>query len=212
MRRTAAASVCLVLLLIFVLSAYTFRTPILAAVGHLMVVADPVAPADVIVVTIDAREAGVLEAADLFHQGVAPRVGVFADYMNEADRELVRRGMFDLNAATLSIEQLGALGVTRVDKIPQRVSGTEEEGKVLPGWLEQHRFRSVVVVTSSEHSRRIRRIFRRALKGQSVTLIIKPSRYSEFDPEHWWQTRNNLRAGIVELQKLFLDVVLHPTS
>jgi hypothetical protein len=175
-------------------------------------VANPVASADVIVVAIDAREAGVLEAADLFHRGVAPQVAVFAEPPDEVDREFIRRGVPYFDAAAWSIGQLGALGVTHVVRIPQKVAGTEDEGQVLPGWLKQRRFRSVVLVTSSDHSRRVGRVLRRALKGQPVTLIVQPSRYSKFDPERWWQTRGNLKTGIIELQKLVIDVVLHPIS
>ncbi len=207
MRRPVAAGVCLVLLL-----ALAFRAPILAAAGRLLVVANPVASADVIVVSIDAREAGVLEAADLFHRGVAPIVAVFNDPPDEVDREFIRRGVPYHDQAALSIGELDALGVTHVVRIPRAVAGTEEEGQVLPGWLEQRRFRSVVLVTTCDHSRRVGRVLRRALKGQPVTLIVHSSRYSKFDPDHWWQTRGNLRTGIIELQKLFLDIVLHPIS
>jgi hypothetical protein len=212
MRRKAIVGKCFAFLLVFMLSAYTFRAPILAAVGHLLVVADPVVPADVIVVTINALKSGILDAADLFHRGAAPQVAVFADLPDEVDREFIRRGLPYFDVTARSIKELGALGVTRVERIPRAVSGTEEEGEVLPGWLKKRRFRSVVLVTTPDHSRRVRRVLRRALKGQPMTLIVEPSRYSEFDPEHWWQTRKNLRTGIVELQKLFLDVVLHPIS
>jgi hypothetical protein len=212
MRRIATVSACLLFLLVLVFSAYIFREPILTAAGRLLVVANPMTSADVIVVAVDARKAGVLDAADLFHHGVAPQVAVFAIPFDEVDNEYIRRGVpyFDTNA--WYIRQLKVLGVTHVMLIPQEVSGTEDEGNVLPGWLAQHRFRRVVLVTSSDHSRRVSRVLHRALKGQSVTLIVRPSRYSKFDPEHWWQTRENFKEGIIELQKLFIDVILHPLS
>jgi hypothetical protein len=37
-------------------------------------------------------------------------------------------------------------------------------------------------------------------------------RYSSFDPDLWWKTRSGVRTEIVELQKLVLEVVLHPIS
>lgn len=207
MRRKAAVGAFLVLLLVL-----AFRASILAAAGSLLVAANPVASADVIVVTIEARESDVLEAADLFHDGIAPQVAVFGDPLDEVNREFIRRGVPYFDAADLSIAQLGALGVTNVVRIPLEVASTKGEGQVLPGWLEQRRFRSVVLVTSSDHSRRVGRVLRRALKGQPVTLIVQPSRYSRFDPERWWSTRENLKTGIIEMQKLFIDVVLHPIS
>jgi hypothetical protein len=36
--------------------------------------------------------------------------------------------------------------------------------------------------------------------------------YSEFDPDRWWQTRDGARIGLVELQKLLLDLARHPIS
>ena len=39
-----------------------------------------------------------------------------------------------------------------------------------------------------------------------------PARYSSFDPDRWWETRGGVRIEIIELQKLVLDVVLHPMS
>ena len=212
MRRKATVGALLLFLLVLVFSAYIFRELILTAAGRLLVVSNPVTSADVIVVSVDDRKTGVLDAADLFHHGVAPQVAVFAIPRDEVDYEYIRRGVPYFNTNAWFTRQLKALGVTHVMLIPQEVSGTEDEGNVLPGWLEQHRFRSVVLVTSSDHSRRVSRILHRALKGQSVTLIIRPSRYSKFNPENWWQTRENLRTGIVELQKLFIDVVLHPIS
>jgi hypothetical protein len=212
MRRKATVGACLLFLLVLVFSAYIFREPILTAAGRLLVVANPVTSADVIVVAVDDRKAGILDGADLFHHGVAPQVAVFAIPREKADNEYIRRGVpyFDVNA--WYIKQLKALEVTHVMLIPREVSGTEDESNVLPGWLEQHRFRSVVLVTSPDHSRRASRVFHRALKGHSVTLIVRPSRYSRFDPENWWQTRENLKKGIIELQKLVIDFVLHPIS
>lgn len=212
MRRKATVGACLLFLLVLVFSAFIFREPILTAAGRFLVVANPVTSADVIVVAVDARKVGVLDAADLFHHGVAPRVAVFARYPDNVDNEFIKRGVPYFDISAWSVRQLKALGVTHVMLIPTEVTGTEHEGNVLLGWLKQHRFRSVVVVTSSDHSRRVSRVLHRALKGQPVTLIVRPSRYSKFDPENWWQTRENLKTGIIELQKLFIDFVLHPIS
>ena len=54
------------------------RTPVLRAAGWALVITNaPAGPADIIVVAVDADGAGVLEAADLVHEGVATRVAVF---------------------------------------------------------------------------------------------------------------------------------------
>jgi len=46
------------------------RTPVLRAAGWALVVDEPVAPADVIVISLDSGGAGALEAADLVQSGI----------------------------------------------------------------------------------------------------------------------------------------------
>lgn len=187
------------------------RVLILRAVGWALVVDEPVGPADIIVVAIDAGGAGVLEAADLVHGGIATRVAVFSDPPNAVDREFIRRGIPYDDAAARSALQLRSLGVAVIDQIP-RVPGTEAEGGALSEWCDQHQFRSVVLVSSRDHSRRIRRMLHRSMGGHETRVTVRPARHSPFDPDRWWETREGLRAGIVELQKLLLDVARHPLS
>jgi hypothetical protein len=193
----------------------SLRTPILRAAGLALVAEDPVGPADIVVVATGADGAGVLEAADLVQYGVAPRVAVFADPPDPVvDREFLRRGVPYEDAAARSVRQLRALGVpaAAIEEIPRSVAGTEDEGRALPAWCAERRFRSVLVVTTSDHSRRLRRLLRRSMQGHATRVGVRASRYSQFDPHRWWATREGIRTGIVELQKLLFDVARHPIS
>jgi len=193
-------------------SGVLLRKQVLRAAGQALVVSDPIGPADVIVVASDAAGAGVLEAADLVNSGIATRVAVFADPPGPVDREFIRRGLPYEDEAARSTRQLVSLGVRSVEQIPRAVAGSEDESRVLPGWCDEHRFRSVVLVSKADHSRRLRRLLRRSMKGHATTVAIRPSRYSRFDPDRWWETRDGTRAQIIEFQKLVLDVLLHPFS
>ena len=93
-----------------------------------------------------------------------------------------------------------------------RIDGTEADGQVLPLWCDEHHLRCIVVVASKDHSRRLRRVLDRVMKGHPTHVIVQAARYSTFDPDRWWETRSGIRTEIIELQKLLLDVVLHPTS
>jgi hypothetical protein len=186
------------------------RRPALRAAGWALVASDPVDRADIIVVAVDADGAGVLEAADLVRAGAARRVAVFADPPDLVDREFIRRGIPYNDEAARSIQQLQALGVEDAERIPRPVAGTEDESRVLPGWCDQRGFRSVLVVSKSDHSRRLRRVLRRSMKGHEIRVTVRASRYSVFDPESWWESRTNTRTELVELQKLLLDIALHP--
>ena len=101
--------------------------------------------------------------------------------------------------------------MTDVVKI-SRVEGTESEGRMLPQWCDQQHLGSIVVVATKDHSRRLRRLLDRDMKGHPTNFTVQAARYSSFDPDRWWETRSGVRTEFVELQKLLLDVVLHPMS
>ena len=185
------------------------REPILQAAGWVLVICEPIMPADVIVLLLESGPAGELEAADLVQSGIAKRVAIFADPPDEADREFIRRGVPYEDGAARQMGRLRSLGVTDVVQI-SRVSGSEEEGRALPPWCDEHQFRSIIVVATKDHSRRLRRVLDRAMKGHLTRVTIHSARYSSFDPDRWWETRSGTRAEIIELQKLLLDVVLNP--
>jgi hypothetical protein len=192
---------------------YTMRRPILRAAGWALVINEPVESADIIVVPLDADGGGVLEAADLVHSGTATRVAVFAELPdNIVEQEFLRRGVAYESAAARAIQALKMLGVTNVEQIPRYVTGTEDEGPALAEWCAQHQFRSVVVVSSWDHSRRLRRVLRRGMKGHHTRVIIHCARYSLFDPDRWWETHDGARIELEELEKLLLDIVRHPIS
>ena len=190
------------------------RTQILRSAGWALVLHQlPVKSADIIVVAIDTDGAGTLEAADLVHKGVSTRVAVFADPPDRiVDREFLRRGIPYQDVAEVSTRQLQSLGIDHVERIPRSAAGSEEEGEVLPVWCDQHHYRSVVVVTTSDHSRRLGRILRRAMKGHPTSVTVQSAHYSTFDPDRWWQTRGGIRTEIVEFEKLLLDIACHPFS
>jgi hypothetical protein len=151
-----------------------------------------------------------LEAADLVQSGIATRVAVFTDPPSGEDHEFIRRGLPYEDAGARQIRQLRSLGVADVVQIPRTDVGTKGEGQALPPWCDQHQFRSIVFVAARDHSRRLRRVLDRAMKGHPTRVTVRPERYSTFDPDQWWETRGGTRTGIVELQKLVLDAVLHP--
>jgi uncharacterized SAM-binding protein YcdF (DUF218 family) len=188
------------------------RVPILQGLGSALVHRDALLPADVIAVTLDAGSAGALEAADLIQAGIAKRVIVFSIAVGAEGREFLRRGLPYEDLAKRQIRQLQTLGVGDIAQIPDTISGTHDEIRLLIAWCEQNQLQSVVLITTTDHSRRMRRALNRATQGRSLHVSVQPTRYSRFDPADWWQQREGLRTGIIELEKLLLDVVRHPIS
>jgi hypothetical protein len=193
-----------------IVAAGLVREPLLRAAGWALVVNEPLAPADIIVISLDAGGAGALQAADLVQSGISTRVAVFSDPPSGEDFEFIRRRLPYEDAGAKQIRQLKLLGVTDIVQIPRIEAGTEGEGQVLPLWCDQHRFRSIVFVVARDHSRRVRRMLNRVMKGHSTSVTVQSEAYSSFDPNRWWETRSGIRTEIIEFQKLVLDVVLHP--
>ncbi len=213
LRPTSTPLAALAALTVIAVLAFPFIwEPVLRAAGWALVIKEHVAPADIIVVSLDSGGALALEAADLVQSGIAPQVAVFTDPPDEADREFIRRGLPYEDASAAQIRHLRWLGVTDVMQISRTDVEIEGESQVLPAWCDRHQFRSIVFVAARGDSRRARRLLDRAMKGHPTRVIVQPTRYSSFDPDHWWETRDGIREEIIQLQKLVLDVILHSMS
>jgi hypothetical protein len=177
------------------------RHALLKGAGIMLVAQDPLAKADIIIVSTDSLSEGVFEASELVHAGIAARVGLFEQARTPMQSEL--------EIQAYSIELLHRLGVSQIELIPP-VVGTNDEGVVLSRWCAANRVRSVVFVSVADHSRRTRRVLNRALAGSGITVSVRWARYSQFDPDTWWQSRNGQRTEIAESQKLLADILQHP--
>jgi hypothetical protein len=171
---------------ILIVAVPSVREPILRNAGWALVVDEPVTPADIIVITADSYGAGALEAADLVQSGIATRVAVFAAPPTGDDREFIRRGLPYEDGAARQIRQLRSLGVTDVLQIPVTEAGTEAENQMLPAWCDRHQFRSIVLWLLGTT--------REDCGEFSIGPMVRAARYSIFDPDRWWETRDGVRT------------------
>jgi hypothetical protein len=188
------------------------RDSLLRSLGWALVARDTPGKADIIVVATDSLGAGVLEAADLVHAGIAPRVAVFARARTRVQTEFESRGVPYFDATQVAIQQLQGLGITSIERVPWEVAGTDDEAKVLQWWCAANQIHSVVFVSVSDHSRRTRRVLGRTLGAHGIKVMVEYSRYSDFDPDAWWRSRGGQRTELVEAEKLLLDILKHPFS
>jgi hypothetical protein len=197
-----------------IVAARSYREPVLRAAGWALVVNEPVAAAEIIVVSLDSGGAGALEAADLVQSGISKRAAVFMSPPSEEDHEFIRRGLPYEDEGAKQIRQLRSLGVTDIVRISavKPIEGTEDEVQALPPWCDEHRLRSIVFVAHTDHTRRLQRVLDRVMKGHPTRVTVKPARYTNFDPDRWWETHDSVRTEIIEIQKLVFDIVLHPMS
>jgi hypothetical protein len=207
-RLVAVLGALAVLIVVFVL----LRRPILREAGRALTYSDPIDTADMIVVTEWDAEGGLLEAADLVHAGIARQVAILLTPVQPADSELERRGIHREPISQYLTGILHGLGVQAVEIIPRRADGTTGEGDVLPAWCDERQFRTVIVVSSPDHSRRVRRVLHRSMRHHRTKIVVRTAAFSDFDPDRWWQTHDGSRLELQGMGKLLVDLIRHPIS
>jgi hypothetical protein len=181
----------------------------LRTAGWALVAQDTPAKADIIVVSSDSSSAGMLEAADLVKAGFAGRVAIFDRRDTVLQQELARRGAPRFDPKGFLIRVLRSQGVTDIVVLPE-VVGTVDEGRVLQQWCAANSVHSLLFISVTDHSRRTRRVLDRALVRHGVRVMVRYARWSQFDPDSWWQSRYGQRTQIVESEKLLVDILRHP--
>jgi hypothetical protein len=197
--------------IVVALAALSIHASVLRAMGNALVAADALTPVDVIVVAADTFEAGALDAADLVAQHVAPRVAVFTIAPRGGTRQDGNQAVRKISRTDWMVSFLGARGIP-VIRIPTAVSGTTDSVPVLLDWAIAHDVRSALLVTAPDHSRRLRHVVERERTSRGVTILVRPTRYSQFNADRWWQSRDGLSTFGKEFPKLVADAALHPWS
>jgi uncharacterized SAM-binding protein YcdF (DUF218 family) len=177
---------------------YLVRDPLLGMAGGFWIVQDPLAPADAIIVLSDDNVAGdrANRAAELYKARWAPLVVAsgrmlrsYASVSELMDHDLIQHGV---PASAIVIFHHSA-------------QNTLEEAKALRGLVGQNRWRRVIIVTSSFHTRRARYIFRRVLPPD-VEIEMAPASDSDYDPNSWWQHRESVKLFFHELGGMFVSM------
>ena len=192
-----------------VASVPAWRHSLLRTAGWTLVVQDAPAKADIIVVSSDSLSAGMLEAADLVKAGFASRVAIFDRPDTVLQKELARRGAPRYDPKGFLIQVLRSQGVSDIVVLPE-VVGTVDEGRVLQQWCAANSIHSLLFISVTDHSRRTRRVLDRALGHHGVRVMVRYARWSQFDPDSWWQSRYGQRVQITESEKLLVDILRHP--
>jgi uncharacterized SAM-binding protein YcdF (DUF218 family) len=173
--------VVLLSLLAFCGLIYLIRRPILRVAGGFWVVEDPLDRADALIILSDDNFYAdrATRAVELYRQGLAPVVVASG-----------RRLRPHAGIAELMEHDLVERGVPKqaVIKFPHMGDNTREEAVALRSLVEERRWRRVLVVTSNSHTRRARYIFSRVFPA-AVAVRVASARDSDYDPDHWWETR-----------------------
>jgi len=187
-RNILVASAVLLLLAILV---YALRSQILTGMADLLVVNDPLQPADIIFVLNGDYNTRPFRASELYKQGLAPIIVIAQSEMLPAEK----LGLAS-NDTNVSIGVMKKLGVPpeKIVILPVEggVTSTFDEANALRQYIETHNIHSLILLTSAFHTRRAKWIFDRELAGLSVRLEVAAVPSYGFDESNWWQSEDGL--------------------
>ena len=162
--------------------------------------------ADAIVLLTGSIADRVLQAADIYQSGYAERILIAEEYMG-AYKELEKRG-FSIISKTIQTKDALVFFDVPPDSIiilPGDAESTMTEALITRDYISQNSYiDTILLVTSSWHTRRASIIFKKAFSEMEtpVTVLSIPSVYNEFNAEKWWQCKEDIQMVILEYMKL----------
>lgn len=191
-----------VLFIVFIVCAFVFAS----RAGSRLVMAHDTESADLIMVLMGPVPDRALQTADLYHRGVSSSI-VFCNDFQPGARQLLEHNIILDNIADIARNTLIKLGVLPEDIIvlDHFTASTQDEALRLRDYLlENTDIRSVILVTSSYHSRRTYKIFNKVLNrsGLDIQLSVSENPYTDFNGEKWWRDRSSATMVVFEYLKL----------
>jgi uncharacterized SAM-binding protein YcdF (DUF218 family) len=139
------------------------------------------------------------KAAQLYHQGRAPRVLLTNDDTRGGWSNTLKRNPYFVERATDELIKRG-VPAGRIAIVPGIASSTQTEALLLKDYATTQGLQSILVVTSASHSRRALRSLRQSFAGTRTTVGLEsaPGQSTAF----WWLQPEGWRAVGSEFVKL----------
>jgi uncharacterized SAM-binding protein YcdF (DUF218 family) len=196
--RLLAASLLLLTLCLLI---YALRAPLLTGLAGYLVVEDELHPADIIFLLNGDFNTRPFRAAELYAQGLAPRIVIARVEPSPAERLGLIPNETDISARILELQGVPPEAII-ILPVPGGVTSTYEEAALLRAYVQANDLRRVIVVTSAFHTRRAGWIVRQELAGLPVTVELAAARSPDYDETNWWQSEAGLIAFNNEYIKL----------
>jgi uncharacterized SAM-binding protein YcdF (DUF218 family) len=155
-------------------------------VGRWLVVEDPLVKARAIAVLSGNMPVRAMEAAKLYREGYAPEI--WLTHSVEPGETLAEMGIpfagEDYYNMRVLIHEGVPPGAIRLLEPP--IVNTADEMNVIATVLAGERERSVIIVTTKVHTRRVRLLWRRVAAGRGLA-IVRAASDDPYNPGRWWR-------------------------
>jgi len=180
--------------------------------GRWLVVEDPLAKAQAIVVLSGAMPLRAVEAAKLYREGYAPEI--WLTHSTEPGKTLEEMGIpffgeDRYNKLLLIHEGVPAEAIHVLDP---PIVNTADEIRAAAAALKPGNNATVILVTTKAHTRRVRLLWCRLAPGRA-RAIVRAASTDPFDPGHWWRTTSDALDVVREflgLVNAWAGLPLHP--
>ena len=174
--------------------------------GTWLVKNDPPEHADAMVLLMGSIPDRVLQAADVYRQGFAPKLIIVQESM-DSYRKLEERGVHFENTTQQCFKTAVQLGIPASDIVilPGDARSTQQEARIVREYIHLHpEITSITLVTSPDHTRRASMIFEKAFSKQNmpVTVHCSPSKYSSYTGIGWWKSKEGIQTVLMEYLKI----------
>ena len=187
-------------LLVFLsLLCFLFRAPLLTGAARLWIVNDPLEKADAIVVLGGGLATRPFAAARLFRDGYAPRILISRPEASSTDEMGLTTREQDITRQVLIKEGVPAPAITGIG---ENVQSTYDESLAVRAWLSTNHAARIIIPTDLFHTRRVRWLFRKQLKGTDVAVNVEAVPVRGYTTADWWRHEQGLIAFQNEVVKL----------
>jgi uncharacterized SAM-binding protein YcdF (DUF218 family) len=156
-------------------------------VGRWLVVEDALEKAQAIVVLSGRMPLRALEAAKLYRNGYAPKI--WLTHSTEPGATLGAMGISYTGEEAYNVQVLMHEGVPAdsIQVLEPPIVNTADELEAVSAALAQEKKKTVIIVTSKVHTRRVRILWHRIAKGRGQA-IVRAASDDPFVPGRWWRT------------------------
>ena len=171
---------------------------LLVGVGRWLVVEDPLEKAQAIVVLSGRMPLRALEAAKLYREGYAPKVWVTHSSEPGATLEAMQIAYIGEDFYNLRVLVHEGVPVDAIRVLEPPIINTADEIAAVSAALHEEKGRTVIIVTSKVHTRRVRILWHRLVAGRGQATVRAASD-DPFEPRRWWRTTGDALDVVREL-------------
>ena len=167
----------------------------LMAIGALLVVSDPVARVDAVVVLSGGDGDRLALAVEMYTEGFAPNL-VITDTSSGMNNRMKREALE------------GGFPQERIFVTDLQVDSTYDEALAVHDLAKNRNWDKLMVVTDPYHTFRTRLVFERELQGSGIEILVRPVSGHWFTIRTWFLRPEGWWVVLLELGKLVNDLFL----